>query len=194
MCSVSAAQNRDSTLVMPEGDAEQGQHVGDAYGEMGSGARRAGQPWPTGQAGGGGTVRGARLTQLAEQQGHAAAADGQRVAERGLNDLPVPSAQRDGSLQREGPGLSCFDQTCFSPRLHSLRRAWGAERPPGGTGRDGQGQRPSPASAGPRSAPEKTLGLQPGVRMGPKWAEETNSAYRSAPTRVPLHSTDGQRQ
>ena len=118
MCSVSAAQKRDSTFVMPEG-------------ETGLGAWRAGQPRhrPTGRAGGRGTVRGLgglagpRLTQLAEQQGHAAAADGQGVGERGLNDLPVPSAQRDGSLQREGPGLSCSDQTCVSPGLHSLRRA-----------------------------------------------------------------------
>ena len=109
--------------------------------------------------GGLGGSQGARLTQLAEEQGHAAAADGQRVGERGLNDLPVPGAQRDGSLQREGPGLSCSDQTWVRPGLHSLRKAWEADRPQGGTSRDGQGQRPSLASAGPSRAPEKTLGL-----------------------------------
>lgn len=43
------------------------------------------------------------LTQLAEEQGDTAAADGQRVGERGLDDLPVTSPQRDGSLWREGP-------------------------------------------------------------------------------------------
>lgn len=43
----------------------------------------------------------AGLTQLAEEQGHAAAADGQGVSQRGLDDLPVTGPQRDGSLWKE---------------------------------------------------------------------------------------------
>lgn len=42
-----------------------------------------------------------RLTQLAEKQGHAAAADGQRVSQWSLDDLPVTSPQRDRPLQKK---------------------------------------------------------------------------------------------
>lgn len=58
-----------------------------------------GPPAPGG--GGSSTCTGRRLTQLAKEQGHTAAADGQGVGERGLDDLPVAGPQRDGSLWRE---------------------------------------------------------------------------------------------
>lgn len=44
---------------------------------------------------------GRSLTELAEEQGHAAAADGKRVIDGCLDHLPVPCSQRDRPLQEK---------------------------------------------------------------------------------------------
>lgn len=100
------AAGQEEHLVLGECGAEQRQHVGDAWGE--TQAWRAVRQSPTSgcRPPGRGQGRLCRvgapgLTQLAEEQGHAAAADGQRVGEWGLDDLPVTSPQRDGSLWKE---------------------------------------------------------------------------------------------
>lgn len=101
------APGQEEHLVLGECGAEQRQHVGDAWRENpGVEGRRRENPTsdrqPPGRGQGGPCRLGTPgLTQLAEEQGHAAAADGQRVGERGLDNLPVTSPQRDGSLWKE---------------------------------------------------------------------------------------------
>lgn len=94
----------------------------------------------------------AGLTQLAEEQGNTAAADGQRVGEWGLDDLPVTSPQRDGSLWKERDQRSAAPASPASAQSSVSR----GELAKAGLLTGGNGHS---WPAGPRSTAEETQGL-----------------------------------
>lgn len=172
---MSAAQNKDSTLVMPAGKTRlEGAAEGEAYPAC---------P-PPGEEGGLCGAGAARLTQLAEEQGHAAAADGQRVGEWGLDDLSVTGPQGDGSLWKERDRCSA----ALSRPMRARSSVSGGE-----TGPD----RPQEGKALPGLRPEQSCRENSGPltwgRVGPGRAEETKNPYHSVLDRVQLHRTDRQR-
>lgn len=174
---MSAAQNKDSTLVMPAGKSTglEGQLSTNPTCDPGPAGERAARA--AGAAG---------LTQLAEQQGDTAAADGQRVGEWGLDDLPVTGPQRDGSLWKERGQCSAAPTRPVSAQSSRSGGETGQDRP------HNRRERPRPASRPEHCCRENSGPLTWG-KVGPGWAEETKNPYHSILNRVQLHRTDRQR-